>query len=114
MTTLKCECAVRWRALGKRQKCLVVVGEELLLGWKALAAASHVPPGAGIRVGLTKETRRWKAYPLPENSPLEQDYVFSSLHLQGLACGGHPTNICNGLNDTPFTWSPGSKIWEMG
>lgn len=48
---------------------LVVGGEELLLGWKALAAPTYVPPGAGIRVELTEKIRRWKPYPSPEESP---------------------------------------------
>lgn len=69
MSTLKCECSVRWRAFWKATEVLVVGGEELLLEWKALAAPIYVPPGTGIRVELKEKIRRWKAYPLPEESP---------------------------------------------
>lgn len=36
----------------------------------------YVPPGVGIRVGLTEEPNLVNATPLPEESPQEQDCLF--------------------------------------
>lgn len=53
----------------KATEVLVVVGEELMLGWKSLALLAYVPPGPGIMVRLTGEPSLVSASPLPEESP---------------------------------------------
>lgn len=79
------------------------LGEELMFRGKAPASLMYVPPGAGTRVGLTEAPRSSEECQ-SLRSPLQSRTVFSSVHPQGLAPGGHSTGTCRPAKRlTPFT-----------